>query len=205
MAGSGAAATGLVAVTGEAALAVVGLLGAGAGSATRTWVGTAAEGGLTVTTTPDGGTTVTAGRVDPALTGALAITGPEGGREAMAGVGWGIMAGAGRACGTIFLGAGGAGGAGGAATAAARGSCSAGALGGGCTARIGTLPFRASIASASASCFWARMAFITSPGLETWDKSILGVMDWAPREDAAPLCPAGLVPRSNCARTFSAS
>jgi hypothetical protein len=30
------------------------------------------------------------------------------------------------------------------------------------------------------------MAFITSPGLDTWERSILGVIDWDAREDEAP-------------------
>ena len=41
-------------------------------------------------------------------------------------------------------------------------------------------------ASASCSCFLARMAFITSPGLETWERSIFGVIVWDAREDPAP-------------------
>jgi hypothetical protein len=75
------------------------------------------------------------------------------------------MAGAGRACGTILRGSGRATTAGGAATVTAGVAGLAGALGGaGATVREGAVPLRA---SASCSCFFASIAFITSPGLET--------------------------------------
>ena len=115
-----------------------------------------------------------AGRGEVAETGALATTGPLGGRLAMAGgAGGGMIEGAGRAWGTILRGSGRAGAAGGAATDTTGG---AGLNVGGAAAggRDGMWPRRD---SASSSCFLARMAFITSPGLETCERSILGVRD----------------------------
>lgn len=116
------------------------------------------------------------------------------------------MAGAGRGWGTILRGSGRAGGAGGATAEAGGGTAGfAGALAttgaaGGAALLGGTWLLRA---SASCSCFLARMAFITSPGLETWERSILGVIPWGARDDAP--WPAGRDPCWNCARTLSAS
>jgi hypothetical protein len=119
-------------------------------------------GGFTTTV---GGTTVTTGRAAAAPAGAFATTVPAGGFDAMAGAAGGTIAGAGRGCGTIFRGSGRAGAAAGAATDTTGAADLAGVfvvvtaalLGGSWLLR----------ASASASCFFARMAFITSPGLET--------------------------------------
>jgi hypothetical protein len=162
--------------------------------------GTTATGGLTTTA---GGTTATTGRGGAAEAGALATTAPAGGFETMAGVAGVIIGGAGRGCGTILRGSGLAGAAGvAAATATTGGAGLAGAFGAaGATVRAGAWLLRA---SSSCSCFLARMAFITSPGLETCERSIFGAMVCEEREDPAPL-DAPLVLRSNCARTFSAS
>ena len=198
-AGAGATATG-----GAAAFAAAGFVCVVACSVGRgcVAVGTTAAGGFAATT-PDGGTTVTTGRPDAADAGALATTGPTGGRDAIAGVEGGMIEGAGRACGTIFRGSGRAGAAGGAATETTGGAGLAGVFGAvGAAARAGALPLRLSVSS---SCFLARMAFITSPGLETWERSILGVMDWEARELAELPWPAAFDPRSKCARTLSAS
>jgi hypothetical protein len=75
------------------------------------------------------------------------------------------MAGAGRGCGTIFRGSGRAGGAGGAATDTTGGAGFGGVFGAVVTGLLGGMWLLR--ASASSSCFFARMAFITSPGLET--------------------------------------
>ena len=109
---------------------------------------------------------MTTGRTDAAPAGALATTAPAGGFEAIAGVVGGIMAGAGRGCGTILRGSGRAGVAGGAATVTAGGAAfTPGFVTTGAAALLGgTWLLRA---SASCSCFFARIAFITSPGLET--------------------------------------
>jgi len=163
-------------------------------------------GGLTATV-PAGGATTTTGRAGAAaVAGALAMTGPAGGREAMAGGAGGgaTMGGAERGCGTTSLrGSGccgattGFAGAGGTATGADAFATGVAAVGrtGRCTCR----------ASSSSSFFLARMAFITSPGLEMCERSIFGVMAWAVRDDAAPACVAGRSPPPKCARTFSAS
>ncbi len=153
-------------------------------------------------TTAVGGTTVTTGRAVTAPAGALATTGPAGGFEAIAGCEGGTMAGAGRGCGTILRGSGLAGAAGGAATATTGGAGLAVSFGVTVDALLGgTWLLRA---SASCSCFLARMAFITSPGLDTCDRSIFGVMACAPREPE-PEWPAERAPCWKCARTFSAS
>ena len=102
-----------------------------------------------------------------------------------------MMGGAGRADGTIFRGsglagvAGGAGAAGTAAVAAVLAEAAAAGFAGAWLRR----------ASASSSCFFASMAFITSPGFETWERSILGAIVCEPRVDA-PL-PAEREPRAN--------
>ena len=168
--------------------------GAAAGFATAP-----AGGGATTTTGRDAGV--------PAEGRGGATTAPDGGREAMAGAagGWAIIGGAGRGCGTILRGSGRAGGtatrtgAAGAAVAAG-----AAALAGGATAGfVVTCGWRA---SSSSSFFLARMAFITSPGLEMCERSILGTMGCAPgRVPAAPAYAAGFASCPKCARTFSAS
>ena len=56
----------------------------------------------------------------------------------------------------------------------------------------------------SASCFLARIAFSTSPGLEILERSILGRFSCSLREPAPPE-PAGREPRSKYPRTRSAS
>lgn len=152
-------------------------------------------------TTDVGGTTVTTGRAVAAPAGALATTAPAGGFDAIAGCEGGTIAGAGRGCGTILRGSGFAATAGGAATDTTGGAGFAGAAGAAAAALLGgTWLLRA---SASCSCFLARMAFITSPGLETCDRSIFGVMVCEAREPA-PMWPAER-PCWKCARTFSAS
>jgi hypothetical protein len=161
MAGAGGA-TG--AAVGTAAF---GAAGFGAGAVGSTGFGDTtvccATGGLTTTV---GGTTVTTGLEGTAPAGALATTVPEGGREAIAGALGGIIAGAGRGCGTILRGSGRTGAAGGAATDTAGGAGFTGGAftTGGVAGRGGRWLLRA---SASCSCFLARMAFMTSPGLET--------------------------------------
>ena len=143
-------------------------------------------------------------RATTAPAGALATTGPAGGLEAMAGVvGCGTMFGAERGCGTILRGAGRAGGGGAATTARLlRRQPAAGAAGAGAAGLAGMCGCRA---SSSSSFFFARMAFSTSPGLEMCERSIFGAMACGARDDAALPWPAERDPRSNCARTFSAS
>jgi hypothetical protein len=151
------------------------------------------------TTVPGGGTTATAGRTGVAVAGALATTGPAGGLLAMARGGCGAMiGGAGRAWGTIFRGSGRAGAAAGAAVTTGAAGLPGAAEGATAAGFAGTLTLRA---SASSSCFRANIAFITSPGLETLERSILGATFCEPR-DPAPPWPR---PCWNCARTFSAS
>lgn len=160
-----------------------------------------ATGGLT-TTVPAGGVTTTTGRVGAAtLAGALAITGPAGGREAMAGAegGAATIGGAERGCGTILRGSGRGGAAAGGAATTGAGGLTGGAVTAG---RAGACTCRA---SSSASFFLARIAFITSPGLEMCDRSIFGVIVCWPREDAPPADEPGRSERANCARTLSAS
>jgi hypothetical protein len=199
---TGAAATGASTATGAVAAEVAGVAcGLAAGAAwSAAGVVASRTGGFTTTAT-GGGTTATAGRALTTPAGALATTGPDGGRVAIAGVcGVVTIGGACRGAGTIFRGSGRAGAAAGvAATATAVFAGAAVAAGAG---RPGAWPLRASVSS---SCFFARMAFITSPGLETCERSILGAIVWGAR-DAAPLpWPAARDPRSNCARTLSAS
>lgn len=141
-----------------------------------------ATGGLT-TTVLDGCTTATAGRVAAAPAGALATTGPTGGRDAIAGVAGGTIEGAGRGCGTTLRGSGLAGAATAGLAEATGGAGFAGAFRGGGTVRAGAWLRRA---SSSSSCFLARIAFITSPTLVTWDKSIFGAIACAAREAAVP-------------------
>src|SRR6185312_13119108 len=197
-AGGGAAAAGSGAGAGGSAI------GAGGGGAAAT-VGFA-------TTGPAGGAAAMAGRdSDGVVAGALdagfaatapaggfTTTGPAGGLEAIAGVcggGTETMGAAARGWGTILRGAGfggsaiAAGGASGTAffgTAVAAGL--AGAGGAGC-------------ARSAASCsFFCRMAFSTSPGLETLDRSIFGLGALSARDPAVPA-----FPRCRWARTRSAS
>lgn len=195
---TGGAATDATAA-GAAALAARGLTATGGCSAALGCPATEGAGGFTTT---GGGTTVTAGRAATDPAGALATTVPAGGLEAMAGCEGGIIAGACRGCGTILRGSGLAGAAGGAATATTGGAGLA-------VSRVvtvdallgGTWLLRA---SASCSCFLASMAFITSPGLDTCDRSIFGAIVCAPRE-LDPVWPAERVPCWKCARTLSAS
>jgi hypothetical protein len=156
-----------------------------------------------------GGATTIIGRVaTTAPAGALATTGPTGGREAMAGVAGGgaTIGGAERGCGTILRGSGLAGiaAAGFAATTGAAGCAGASGLVGATTVAF-AVP-RGWRASSSSSFFLASRAFITSPGLEMFDRSILGTIASAPwRPVAAPACVVCCDFRAKCARTFSAS
>ena len=170
------ASTGTAAGVTGAGGAVVGLT-AGADSATCVWPSRAGAGtgGFTTTATA-GGTTATAGRAGTAPTGALATTGPTGGLLAMARAAGGVAT-IGGACltgGIIFLGSGRGVAEGGGVAATTGEAALTGAV---CTTtgagRAGTNGFRT---PASSSCFLARMAFITSPGLETCDRSILGAI-----------------------------
>ena len=135
-------------------------------------------------------------------TGALATTGPAGGREAIAGAAGGGMTAVEACLGCGMITRRGSGGLGAAGSADAAGAAGLAAMGGAaCGGRTGKCGRRD---SSSSSFFLARMAFITSPGLETLERSIFGVMAWVPR-DADPECADDRVPRSKCARTFSAS
>jgi hypothetical protein len=165
-----------------------------------------AAGGRTTTVVLPVGATTPAGRAgDAAPEGALATTGPAGGRDAMAGEDGGAttMGGAGRGCGTITRFGSGFATAGALSTRGAEAAGRTGAAGaaGAGAGRAGTCAWRA---SSSSSFFLARMAFITSPGLETWERSILGLIPSAPRA-ADPDWDEPRIPRSKCARTFSAS
>ncbi len=163
-------------------------------------------GGLT-TTPAGGGATTIIGRAAAIPAGALATTAPTGGREAMAGVaGGGAMIGAAaRGCGTILRGSGrvGAAAAGVAATGVVAGGAAATAtLTGGAT----TDAFTGPRAWRESSSFLASRAFITSPGLEMFERSILGTTGSAPwRPEAAPECVVRFASRAKCARTFTAS
>jgi hypothetical protein len=159
-----------------------------------------AAGGFTVPA--GGGATTITGRVAvTAPKGGLATTAPDGGRLAIAGevVGGVTIGAACRGCGTILRGSGRAG------TAVAGGAAATGVDGcaGGAAGFAGT---RTGRAPSSSSCFLARMAFITSPGLEMFDRSILGTTACAPwRVDAPPACDVDRDSCVKCARTFSAS
>jgi hypothetical protein len=161
---------------------------------------TGAAGGFTVPA--GGGATTISGRVAvTAPKGGLATTGPDGGRLAIAGevVAGATIGAACRGCGTILRGSGRAGTAAGGGAAATGvevcASCAAGFAG----TRTGRAP-------SSSSCFLARMAFITSPGLEMFERSILGTIACAPwRVDAPPACDPDRDSCVKCARTFSAS
>jgi hypothetical protein len=161
---------------------------------------TGAAGGFTAPA--GGGATTITGRVAvTAPKGGLATTGPDGGRLAIAGdVGAGVTIGAAcRGCGTILRGSGRAG------IAAAGGAAAVGVAGcaGSAAGFAGTRTLRG---PSSSSCFLARMAFITSPGLEIFDRSILGTIAGAPwRLEALPACDVDRDSCVKCARTFSAS
>lgn len=163
-------------------------------------------GGFTTTAIGGGATTTTGRATETAPAGALATTGPLGGREAIAGGGGGMvtLVGAERGWGTILRGSGFAGctGAAAAETATTGGAGGAGFAG---TTAGGLAGMRLCRASSSSFCLLARMAFITSPGLEMWERSIFGVMPCGAREAEALPWPAGFEPRSKCARTLSAS
>ncbi len=165
-----------------------------------------ATGGFTTTPAGGGATTIT-GRAGATPATGFATTGPTGGRDAMAGVdgGGATIGGAERGCGTILRGSSLAGKA--AAGFATIGAAAAGAAGLAVATTVGFDPTRGRRASSSSSFFLARRAFITSPGLEMCERSILGTMASAPcRPDAAPPCePACFDSRAKCARTFSAS
>jgi len=167
-----------------------------------------AAGGFTVTPA-GGGATTTTGRAATAPAGALATIAPAGGRDAMAGAAGGaaMIGGAERGCGTILRGSGRAGAATGfAATGVAAAGCAAGVAGLAGTAAAGFAGIRAWRASSSSSFFLAKRAFITSPGLEMCERSILGTMASAAwRPDVAPACVVCRASRAKCARTFSAS
>ncbi len=111
-----------------------------------------------------------------------------------------------RGCGTILRGSGRAGAAVG---VAATGAVAAGAAATATFAGAATDAFtgtRALRESSSSSCFLASRAFITSPGLEMFERSILGTTGSAPwRPDAVPACVLRFASRAKCARTFSAS
>jgi hypothetical protein len=95
------------------------------------------------------------------------------------------------------------------AGAAATGAAAAGAAATATLAGATTAAFagtRACRESSSSSFFLASRAFITSPGLEMFERSILGTTGSAPwRPDAAPACVVRFASRAKCARTFSAS
>lgn len=144
-------------------------------------------GGFTTTVPGDGATTTTGFAPAGEPAGALATTGPLGGRDAIAGVAGGrTIGGAERGCGTILRGAGAAG----AAGAAAAGFAAGGAGFAGATVTAGAAGLAAMCgwrASSSSSFFLARIAFSTSPGLEMCERSIFGVIVGAAlREDAVP-------------------
>ncbi len=182
----GAEGAGSAAIGGAAGLTAAGLTVAGP-SGWR-WLDTPASAGAVVgpvdlggatttggftTTVPAGGATTTTGLATTlAPDGALATTGPVGGREAIAGGAGGVtMGGALRGCGTILRGSGRAG------TTVTGGAATGGVTAVFCTVTAGAAGFAGAWlwrASASASCFLARMAFITSPGLETCERSIFG-------------------------------
>jgi len=122
------------------------------------------------------------------------------------------MGGAERGCGTIFRGSGRTGrAAAGAvvATPAETGAAitvgAAGVAGLAGTAAAGLTVTCGWRASSSSSFFLARMAFITSPGLEMCDRSIFCTMPCGWRDDAPLVCAACFASCANCARTFSAS
>jgi len=171
------------------------------------WSGLVAgvAGGFT-TTVPAGGATTTTVRVPAAEpAGGLATTVPAGGREAIAGVDAGAttMGGACRVGGRILRGSGRGGDAAPGVAAAAVGVAGAGLAGVGAEeARAGAWLCRASCSSFFLA---ARTAFSASPGLETWERSILGVIVWEAREDVPLAWPVDLEPRPRCVRTFSAS
>jgi hypothetical protein len=203
MAGAAAAATGS-GIGG--AWACGGATGAGlAGSSAALGGAEGAAGGLT-TVTATGGTTATAGRgAVTAPAGALATTGVEGGLEAIAGAegGTDTIGGAWRTGGMIFRGSGRAGAAGGCATATTGGAGLAGA----CCGVAATAGFTGAWlrrAAISSSCFFARIAFSASPGLEICERSIFGCRVCWPRNDPLEPCAERLPPR-NCVRTRSAS
>lgn len=198
-AGAGAAAgfwtAGLGAVGFSAACGCSSLGGAGAATT---------AGGLTATAAGGGATTTTGRGATTAPAGGLAMTVPTGGREAMAGGVGGAttMGGADLGWGTILRGSGRAtAGVGAAATGAGVGAGRGGATTGGVWGRIGAWLWRA---SSSSFCLLAKMALRASPGLEIWERSILGWKPCGAREDAALEWPPDFVPR-NCARTLSAS
>jgi hypothetical protein len=101
------------------------------------------------------------------------------------------IGGAERGWGTILRGSGRAGAAAGGAAATGAG-CTAGFTGAATAGFTGTRVWRA---SSSASFFLARIAFITSPGLEMCERSIFGVIDCWVREAMEPECAEDRSPR----------
>ncbi len=201
----GATAACSVTTAGAAGTSATGAAGAGGLRAIFSSRTGGAAGGFT-TTAAGGGATTT--RTGTAPAGGLAIMVPAGGREAIAGVEGGgatTIGGAGRGCGTILRGGAWIGAA--ATGLAATGAAAAGAAALAGTAVTGFAGTRTWRASSSSSFFLARSAFITSPGLEMCERSILGTMASAPwRPDVAPPCAeACFDSRAKCARTFSAS
>jgi hypothetical protein len=192
-------------------------------------IGAAVETGGLTTTATWGGATATAGRAgeETAPAGGRAITGPEGGRVPIAGEAGGgagcMIEGAWRGCGTILRGSGLAAMGGGVASRGVREDAedagrattapdapeAVGEAGiveaGGRTTTDGAAGGRpGNWACRSASCFLAKIAFSTSPGLEILERSILGRFSCSLRELAPPE-PAGREPRSKYPRTRSAS
>ena len=172
-----------------------GLGGAGAAG------GAAATGGCVAggAATADGGATGGAGGLGGAATGALLETlgGAAGG-----GGGGAITAEADLGCGTISRGAGGGSGAGfggaGAFATGAAGFVSRGGVTGGAGFGAGT---------GAAACCFCVINFITSPGLEICERSILVLISSSPRtarEDREPAVDASARDLKT-ARTFSAS
>jgi hypothetical protein len=161
-----------------------------------------AAGGFTATPAGGGATTMI-GRAAAAPAGALATTAPMGGREAMAGAAGGaaMIGAAERGCGTILRGSGRVGAAAGGGAATGAGAAVTATFAGAATdAFTGPRTWRES------SSFLASRAFITSPGLEMFERSILGTTGSAPwRPEAAPACVVRFASRAKCARTFSAS
>jgi hypothetical protein len=179
---SGAAAAGVSWM--GAAGSAIGAAGDGGAAA----AGGCATTGALATTGPAGGAAAMAGRSVAATAGGLATTGPAGGRAAMAGVcgGAATMGAAARGWGTILRGAGfGASDAACGAIVAAEiaGRAADGAVAtAGFTGAAGAGVVARGAGADSCSFFW-RMAFRTSPGLETFERSILGFGAASTRED----------------------
>jgi hypothetical protein len=190
---SGAVGSGLAADACTCAGGSTGAAGADADAIDTAAVGGgAATTGAFATTGPEGAAAEIAGRasvVEPP-TGGFATTGPVGGFAAIAGVcgGAATMGAAWRGWGTILRGAGlgasgaadtGAGGVAGVAGAAGRATGGAVATTGFAGAAAGGMG-RGATAADSCS-FFCRIAFSTSPGFDTFDRSIFGLAALSPR------------------------